>query len=346
MKRSKLMMLIAALLLASLFVLPLWNITLEAPQYPDPIGMNIFINKFAGVGENDIKNINIMNHYVGMKDIPEVIPEFSIFPYFVGGMILLGVLFAFFGNRKLYLAWFGLMVIFGTVAMYDFYTWEYDYGHDLRENAAIKFMDEKGEPMTYQPPLIGAKIILNFRAISMPRIGAYLMAIGLALSVLAFFQAKKELKPSAKFSIAAILVLNSLALNSCEAKPQPINYGEDACDFCRMTIVDQQHAAQLVTRKGRAYKYDAIECMINDLKRWDSQEIKYYLVADFKNPGVLTDATNAKYLISEAIPSPMGASLSAFAEESSRKKTFDSVGGQMLQWTQLQLELGSGHTIH
>ena len=57
-------MILAALLLGPLFFLPLWNITLEAPQYPVPIGMDIHINKFADANPNDIKNINIMNHMV------------------------------------------------------------------------------------------------------------------------------------------------------------------------------------------------------------------------------------------------------------------------------------------
>ena len=192
MKKSNYLMIVGALLLLSLFVFPMWNITLEAPQYPDPIGMQIYINKFADANPNDIKNINIMNHYVGMKDIPEVIPEFEIFPYFVIGMTVLGVVFGFIGNRKLYLVWCGLMIVLGSIAMYDFYLWEYDYGHNLKENAAIKFTTPDGEPMAYQPPLIGAKMILNFRAISMPRIGTYLMVLGMALSVLAFRTAKKE----------------------------------------------------------------------------------------------------------------------------------------------------------
>ncbi len=192
MKRSKLLMFLGAILLGGLFVWPIWNITLEAPQYPDPIGMDIHINRFADAQPNDIQNINIMNHYVGMKDIPETIPEFDIFPYFAIGMIVLGCLVAIIGKPKLYLVWFAIMVILGSIAMYDFYLWEYDYGHNLKETAAIKFTDEKGEPMAYQPPLIGAKMILNFRAISMPRLGAYAMFLGMALSVLAFFQSKKE----------------------------------------------------------------------------------------------------------------------------------------------------------
>ncbi|GAB4230100.1 MAG: hypothetical protein Tsb0034_01870 [Ekhidna sp.] len=192
MKKSQILMVLGALLMAGLFLWPLWNITLEAPQYPDPIGMDIHINRFEDANPNDIKNINIMNHYVGMKDIPETIPEFEIFPYVAIGMIVLGVIIGFIGKPKLYVVWFALMLVLGSLAMYDFYLWEYEYGHDLKENAAIKFTDEKGEPMAYQPPLIGSKMILNFKAISMPRLGAYSMFLGMGLSLAAFYKSKKE----------------------------------------------------------------------------------------------------------------------------------------------------------
>lgn len=192
MKKSKLLMMLGALLLLPLFVLPLWNITLEAPQYPESIGMDIYINRFAGAEPSDIKNINIMNHYVGMEDIPETIPEFEFFPIIIAGMAVLGVIVGFIGRKKLYLAWFILMTVLGTIGMYDFYQWEYEYGHNLKQTAAIKFTTPDGEPMSYQPPLIGAKMILNFKAISMPRAGAYLMFFGMGLTVLSFYQGRKE----------------------------------------------------------------------------------------------------------------------------------------------------------
>lgn len=192
MKKSKLLMIAGAPLLLPLFFLPLWNITLEAPQYPDAIGMDIYIDKFEDAQPNDIKNINIMNHYVGMKDIPETIPEFEIFPPVIIAMTVLGVIIGFIGRKKLYLTWFIVMIILGSIGMYDFYLWEYDYGHDLKENAAIKFTTPDGEPMAYQPPLIGSKMILNFKAISMPRMGAYLMFLGMGMSLLAFYTARKE----------------------------------------------------------------------------------------------------------------------------------------------------------
>jgi len=185
--RSGQMMILAALLPLALFLFPIWNITLQAPQYPDDIGMDIWITHIEGHRENDLQNINIMNHYVGMKEIPEHLPEFEFFPYIVAGMSLLGVLFAFIGNNKLFLAWFILFVILGILGMYDFYLWEYDYGHDLNPQAAIKIPGQG-----YQPPLIGAKQILNFRAISLPMTGAYFLFGGILLSLAAFFKGRKQ----------------------------------------------------------------------------------------------------------------------------------------------------------
>lgn len=190
--KSRYIMILAALLPLFLFFLPIWNITLEAPQYPDNIGMDIWINKIVDHEPNDIQNINLMNHYVGMKEIPEHMAEFEIFPYVVGGMSILGLIIAFTGKRNLYLIWFVLFVILGAVGMYDFYLWEYDYGHDLNEFAAIKFLDAEGNPLAYQPPLIGNKTILNFVAKSWPMSGAYLLFTGIFMSVIAFFLDKKE----------------------------------------------------------------------------------------------------------------------------------------------------------
>ena len=185
-------MIIGALLLLGLFVFPLWNIDLEAPQYPIPLAMDIHINKFSDTHEFDIKNINLMNHYVGMKYIPETIPEFKIFPLVIAIMVALGVLIGFLGKYKLFLAWFILMCLLGSAGMYDFYLWEYDYGHDLDPKAIMKFTNPDGSIMGFQPPLFGSKDILNFKAHSYPRIGAYLMFLGMSMTFIAFFVGKKE----------------------------------------------------------------------------------------------------------------------------------------------------------
>ena len=191
MKKSRIVMSIGALLILGLFIFPLWNITLEAPQYPIPLGMDIYINDFSDAHPYDIKNINLMNHYVGMKYIPESIPEFKIFPVVILVMSILGLIIGLKANYKWFLGWFIVMVILAGAGIYDFYLWEHDYGHDLDPKAIMKFTNPDGSVMGFQPPLFGTKDILNFRAHSYPQIGGYLLGIGMALSLVAFFIGKK-----------------------------------------------------------------------------------------------------------------------------------------------------------
>ncbi len=131
------------------------------------------------------------------------------------------------------------------------------------------------------------------------------------------------------------LLLSMAFLISCSAEPKPIEYGSDACAFCQMTIVDRQHAAEIVTDKGKAFKYDAIECMIRDLKNHESSKIAHFLITDFAESGTFTDALQATYLISENIPSPMGANLSGFKENKEAKKVQKLEGGQLFTWNTL-----------
>jgi len=194
MKRSNIIMILAAILPLALFLFPLWKITLEAPQYPIPLAMNIHINDFSDVNPYDIKNINLMNHYVGMKYIPEAIPEFKIFPIGIIITSVIGILIGFKGNYKWFLAWFILMVVLSLAGLYDFYLWEHDYGHDLDPKAIMKFTNPDGSAMGFQPPLFGSKDILNFTAHSYPQLGAYFLGAGMFASFLAFFIGKKELK--------------------------------------------------------------------------------------------------------------------------------------------------------
>jgi len=130
------------------------------------------------------------------------------------------------------------------------------------------------------------------------------------------------------------LVLLLLFL-SCNVGPEPINYGSDSCQFCTMTIVDKVHAAEIVTQKGKVYKFDATECMINFIKDFDATEIQLYLSNNYTQPEVLIDATEATFLISEQIPSPMGAFLSAFKNKSDAEKVQADKGGQLYTWETL-----------
>jgi hypothetical protein len=208
MKKSQIIMAIGALLLGALYLLPLWNITLIAPQYPEPLGLNIHITHLSdGVQFNDVKNIDLLNHYIGMAHLPteenvakhEVEPfvEFTIFPIVIGVMIVLGLLVAFKGNYKWFLYWLIIMVILGTAGLYDFYSWLGTYGHDLDPNAILKIIDPKtGELMGYQPPFFGFKKILNFEVYSYPSAGAYFIAVGMLLSFVAYLIGKKEIENS------------------------------------------------------------------------------------------------------------------------------------------------------
>ena len=131
-----------------------------------------------------------------------------------------------------------------------------------------------------------------------------------------------------QYSIIALLLL----LFNCNAKPQPINYGSDGCYFCKMTIVDKVHAAEIVTEKGKVYKFDATECMINFMNEFDTSEIELYLSNNYTEPSVLIDATQATFLISENIPSPMGAFLSAFINKSDAENFQAEKGGDLYTW--------------
>ena len=192
MKKGRIIMLAAALLPLLLFVFPLWKITLEAPQYPTPLGMYIHINDFTDANPHDIKNINLMNHYVGMKYIPDAIPEFKVFPIGIITTTLIGLLIAWKANYKWYLYWFILMVLVSTAGLIDFYIWEYQYGHDLDPRAIMKFTNPDGSVMGFQPPFFGTKHILNFTAHSYPQAGAYFLAAGISLGFVAYRVGRRE----------------------------------------------------------------------------------------------------------------------------------------------------------
>ena len=121
-------------------------------------------------------------------------------------------------------------------------------------------------------------------------------------------------------------------------KPQEINFGEDACHYCSMTIVDRQHASQLVTDKGKSYKFDAIECMINHISE-STTPIALYLVTDYTHPEALIDAKKATFIISSNIPSPMKANLSALESKAEAEALQASKGGELYTWQALLTHL-------
>lgn len=181
----------AGILLVSLFFFPMWSITLVAPQYPDGVTMYIWINQISGETAGTLQNINILNHYVGMKYIePDAIPELQYFQYIIAALIALAFITAFVDKPGVYLAWFVLFAVLAILGIYDFYLWEYDYGHNLDPKAPIKIPGA-----SFQPPLIGYKQIINFEAYSYPHTSGYLAGIGAACMALAWFF-KRKIKAS------------------------------------------------------------------------------------------------------------------------------------------------------
>ena len=175
----------AALLLLLVYHTPLWSIHLTAPQYRDGLGMYISINEVRGHDTHDLQNINILNHYIGMQEIdPEGIPELEVMPVILGILIVAGILAALIGNRWIMGLWLLTFIAAGIAGMVDFYMWKYDYGHNLNPDAPIKVPG-----MTYQPPLIGTKQLLNIKASSWPYWGTGIITLSVLLGSLGVWRA-------------------------------------------------------------------------------------------------------------------------------------------------------------
>ena len=190
-KIPRILILLASVLMIAVYVFPLWSVRLTAPQYPEGLGMQIRINTVEGATENDLNNINNLNHYIGMKRIePDAIPELRIMPWIVAAIIVTGLATAALAKRQLVYAWTAGFLAIAIIGLIDFWKWEYDYGHHLdNEHAILKIPG-----MTYQPPLIGAKQLLNFRAVSLPSLGGILAGVAMALALTAVVLAWRERK--------------------------------------------------------------------------------------------------------------------------------------------------------
>lgn len=173
---SKLFLLITGLLFFGALFVPMWQIQLDAPQYPEGLVLRLHANKIGG----DVEIINGLNHYIGMATLhTENFFEFTVLPYVFGAFGLISILLIFIAKRKAVLAFLITYVLFIVLAAVDFYRWNYEYGHNLDPNAAIRVPG-----MAYQPPLIGYKQLLNFGAYSIPDMGGWMLAVaGVILSL-------------------------------------------------------------------------------------------------------------------------------------------------------------------
>lgn len=319
---------ICALALVVVIFVPMWRIDLDAPQYPEGLTMKIYPDKVGG----DVEIINGLNHYIGMKTIhAKDFIEFTVLPYIIGFFALFGIVVGITRSRKLFYTWFILFVVFGIVAIYDFWRWEYDYGHNLDPNAAIIVPG-----MSYQPPLIGFKQLLNFGAYSFPDIGGYIfLAVGAILLVVSFIEWRKSRKA---INITPVLLLTAaLLMQSCSSGPQPINYGKDACDFCKMVISDQKFGAEIVTGKNKVYKFDDVHCVASFIKSkyQEKKEVVAVYLTDFSQKGMLIKAETSYLMYSESLRSPMGGNVAAFAVQDSLKKFQQQYNGTIVQWNNI-----------
>lgn len=331
--RSKwLLFIAAAALVVSLFV-PLWSIYLDAPQYPEGLSLQIWANKIAG----DVDIINGLNHYIGMKTLhTDDFIEFKLLPYIIVFFALLFVSVALIANKKFLTFSLWAFIVFGIVSMVDFWKWEYDYGHNLDPNAAIKVPG-----MAYQPPLIGFKQLLNFGAYSIPDVGGWLF-IGAGALVLLAVLLEGKLLNKLKGSKAATIVLlgGTLLFSACGAKgPEPIILNTDACDYCKMSISEGNFAAELVTSRGRVYKFDDVKCLFGYVAEQENMEGNAYYVADYQKENQLIEADQAWYVKHESFHSPMGGNIAAFPSKEAATQKAQELQVETQQWKDISTKI-------
>lgn len=332
---SRIILAMGSLALIAVYFLPVWFIFLIAPQYPEGLTMNIWLNKITG----QVDIINGLNHYIGMKHIKaEMFPEFSYLIYVVGFFILFGLIVAITGRRKLLFAYLIITILGGIAAMYDFYSWGYEYGHNLDPKAAIQVPG-----LYYQPPLIGHKTLLNFDAYSYPASGGWIIAGVCSLFfVVWFFEWRRSRKKKAstffnKKIISAAAALFVLLLNSCSTKPQPFAYGKDSCDDCKMTIMDPKFGAEIITKKGRVYKFDDVHCMAHFIKAGSVKpaDIAKKVFIDYENNKNFLDVQSIFFVVSPQLKSPMNGNAAALSNRQQANRLAAENGGEVKTWDSL-----------
>jgi len=189
--RERALIVLAALLLAVVYVLPLWNMTMFAPQYPDGLRMDIYSYKLEGGRQGqDIKEINLLNHYIGMKDLAtEDFTEFKWMPFVVGAIALLILRAAAHGRMMDLVDVSVLYLYFAGFSLWSFAFKLYSYGHSLAPTAAVKVA-------AFMPPLFGYKKLANFEVYSYPAAGSYVLAAVVVLLLVAVFLAWREDEPA------------------------------------------------------------------------------------------------------------------------------------------------------
>ncbi len=323
---SRVLLLIVSALLFTSLLFPMWRIELTAPQYPEGLVLQLHANKIGG----DVDIINGLNHYIGMKTLhKEDFIEFTFLPYIFCFFGLFAFILIFIAKRKGVILLLASFLLFGILAGVDFYRWNYEYGHNLDPNAAIVVPG-----MAYQPPLIGYKQLLNFGAYSIPDIGGWMLfAAGFLLFIIVIKDSKLMRKFKNRKVVTTIILLFSIATFSCSNnKPVPIKLNKDNCDFCSMGISDGKFGAEIITEKGRVYKFDDIMCMVNYCKANPKTKIASYYVLDYSNENVLISAPTAYFISGGNIQTPMRGGIIAFLKEKDAKEFGTKLNAKPTNW--------------
>lgn len=328
---QKILLALSGIMLIAAIFIPLWIIDLDAPQYPEGLTLLIYPHKLAG----NVDIINDLNHYIGMKTLhTKDFIEFTVLPYLIGFYALSCFAVLWINKKKWLNALFISFAVFGVIAMLDFHRWEHNYGHNLDPRAAIQIPG-----MVYDPPFLGYKQLLNFTALSMPHIGGFLFfGSGLVLmiaSFLPYYKRKKKISVQ-KRTLAVAAALCVLLLAGCNRGPKLIALGKDNCDYCSMTFIDDHFGAEIITKKGKIYKFDDLHCLAQFRKeKTDTNQIKEVYLVNYTAPHNFIKASEALLLNSNDLHSPMNGDVAAFQNENQLQTVKNRVHGKQISLQQL-----------
>ncbi|WP_207513886.1 nitrous oxide reductase accessory protein NosL [Longitalea luteola] len=332
---SRMLIAIGSLVMIVMYFVPVWSIYLIAPQYPEGLSMQIWLNKITG----QVEIINGLNHYIGMKHIEaEMFPEFTFLVYILAAFILFGLVIAVTGHRRLLFVYLMFSLVGGVAALVDFYMWGYDYGHDLDPTAAIQVPGP-----SYQPPVIGHKKLLNFDSYSYPDTGGWIIVVVTGLFFLIWFlewRRNRKQKPMTHTRQTAFAAMTMMIffLAGCTPKPEKILFGKDNCAECKMTIMDPKFSAEIITKKGKVYKFDDVHCVAAFLERRDVELINIHqtLFTDYNNSNEFVQVTSAEFVVSSQLKSPMGGNAAAFKNRAAaEEKAAGLEGSKITNWATL-----------
>ena len=175
---SRVLVALAALLIVVSLFVPLWHMTFVAQQYPEGLDLWIYSHDLVGGDDgNDLVEINVLNHYIGMAELqPSDFSELKWLPLVIGLIIVLTFRSAAIGNLRSLIDVLVLFAYFGAFSLWSFWYRLGYYGENLDPKASVQV-----EP--FMPPIFGYKLVGQFDVWSYPTWGTYLfLAFGLLLA--------------------------------------------------------------------------------------------------------------------------------------------------------------------